>query len=131
MSANVEIVRAWMRALNDDDEAKARALITPDFELVESETLPGALRARGEEGLRRYAAGWRRTWSEWDWREVEVVDIPPMHVVLVADLELRGRQSGISVCRRWVYLFAFRGGRLAQQVGFDDKDAAIRAAEAG
>jgi ketosteroid isomerase-like protein len=130
ISANAEIVRAWIRAINGRDPEEPVALVTPDFELVESSTLPGAARAVGLEGLREYGAGWTRNWSEWEMREVELVEIPPTHVVLVADLSLRGRGSGIEVERRWVYLFQIRGDKLASQLGYDDKEEALRAGRA-
>ena len=129
MSANVELARAWIRAINSHDIEQGVALVTPDFELVESSTLPGAAHATGPDGLRRYAAGWERNWSDWEMREVEIVDVPPSHVVLVADLELRGRHSGIDVGRRWIYLFTVRDGKIAGQRGYDDKDEAVRAAQ--
>lgn len=130
MSANTDIVHAWIDAINSRDREAPVALVTPDFELVESTTLPGAATATGPEGLRRYGEGWARNWSEWQMREVEMIDVPPDHVVLVADLALRGIRSGIEVERRWIYLLRLRDGKVARQLGFDDKDAAVQAADA-
>jgi ketosteroid isomerase-like protein len=131
VSANVQLTRAWIRAINEGDTERWLGLVTPDFELIESSTLPGAAQAYGPEGLRRYAAGWARNWSAWELREVEIVDVPPTRVVLAADLKLRGRHSGIDVERRWVYLLSVRDGKLASQIGFDDKDEALRVARSG
>ena len=130
MSANTDVVRAWIDAINSRDREAPIALVTPDFELVESTTLPGAATALGPEGLRRYGEGWARNWSDWQMREVEMIDLPPDHVVLVADLALRGIRSGIEVERRWIYLLRLRDGKVARQLGFDDKDAAVQAADA-
>jgi ketosteroid isomerase-like protein len=129
MDANVELVRAWVRALNARDEEEVLALVTPDFELVEPRALPGATHVRGREGLQRYAAGWDRNWSDWEFCEVEIFAASATHVVFVADLKLRGRNSGIDVQHRWVYLFAVRDGQIASQVGFDKRDDAVRAAQ--
>lgn len=129
MSANTDLIRAWIAAINTHDPASAIALVTPDFELAESTTLPGAATASGPDGLRRYAEGWARNWSDWHMREVEIVDVPPSHVVLVADLALRGIRSGIEVERRWIYLMTLRDGKIASQAGFDDIDTAIAAAQ--
>ena len=131
MSTNVELVRAWNRALNARDTEQVLALVTPDFEMVEPRALPGATTVRGRDGLERYSAGWDRNWSEWEFCEVEIEDVSPTQVIFVADLKLRGRGSGIDVQHRWIYLFAIRDGLIASQVGFDDKDDALRAVRAG
>lgn len=128
MSANTDLVREWIAALNSHDPEQSLALVTPDFELAESTTLPGAATAKGPEGLRRYGEGWARNWSDWHMREVEMIDVPPAHVVLVADLALRGIRSGIDVERRWIYLMTLRDGKVMSQIGYDDKDAALQAA---
>ena len=131
MSANLALVRAWVRALNDHDEVQVLALVTPDFEMVEPRALPGATTVRGREGLQRYAAGWSRNWSDWEFREVELFEASADQVVFIADLKLRGRNSGADVQHRWVYLFTIRDGKVVSQVGFDNKDDALRAAQAG
>jgi ketosteroid isomerase-like protein len=125
---NVEVVRAWMRALNAGDHEAALALCDPAFVMVESSSLPGAATASGHEALKRYFAGWVRNWSEWEWREEELLDFPPDNVLVMALLRLKGLRSGMWVERRWVYLFTVRDGRLARQDGFDTKAEALEAA---
>jgi hypothetical protein len=124
---NVELVRAWIRACNGTDPETAVALCDPAFEMTESSTLPGAVTTSGLEGLRRYFAGWRRNWSEWDWQEKEVHDIPPDKVLVMAVLRLRGLRSGIWVEHGWAYLFTVRDGKLLRQDGFDEKAQALEA----
>ena len=124
---NVELVRAWMRACNADDTEAAVALCDPSFEMTESSTLPGAATTTGLDDLRRYLAGWKRNWSEWDWQEEEVSDIPPDKVLVMAHLRLKGLRSGIWVERRWAYLFTVRAGKLLRQDGFDEKAQALEA----
>jgi ketosteroid isomerase-like protein len=128
MSATADVIREWVRAINSRDPEAPIALVTPDFELVESSTLPGAARVSGPEGLRRYGAGWARNWSDWELSEVEIIEVAPDQAVLVADLRLRGLRSGIDVERRWAYLMQIRNGKLARQVDFDDTEEALRAA---
>src|SRR4051794_16911280 len=124
---NVAIVRAWIRACNGDDPAKAITLCDPGFEMTESSALPGAATTSGLAALRRYFAGWVRNWSEWDWQEEEVLDLPPDKVLVMARLRLRGLRSEIWVERRWAYLFTVREGKLLRQDGFDDKAKALGA----
>ena len=87
---NVELVRKWIRACTGTDPESAIALCDPAFEMTESHTLPGAATTSGLDGLRRYFAGWKRNWSDWDWEEQEVEDIPPDKVLVMALLRLRG-----------------------------------------
>jgi ketosteroid isomerase-like protein len=124
---NVEVVRAWIRACNGTDAESAVALCDPAFEMTESPTLPGAATTSGLEGLRRYFAGWRHNWSDWDWQEQEVHDLPPDKVLVVSLLRLRGLRSGIWVEHRWAYLFTVRQGKLLRQDGFDDEAQALEA----
>ncbi|MFL5780812.1 MAG: nuclear transport factor 2 family protein [Thermoleophilaceae bacterium] len=127
---NVELVRGWVRALNEDDLDASLACCDPAFEMLESRTLPGAARVSGLDELRSYSLGWRRNWSEWEWREEKIVDVPPDRVVLVATLWLRGLRSGADVERRWAYVFTVRGGKLLSQVGYDSEAEALEAASA-
>ena len=124
---SVDVVRAWIRACNGNDPEQAIALCDPGFEMTESSALPGAATTSGVAGLRRYLAGWQRNWSEWEWQEQEIHDLPPDRVLVVALLRLRGLRSGIWVERRWTYLFTVRNGRLLGQDGFDDKAEALEA----
>jgi ketosteroid isomerase-like protein len=125
--ANLELVRAWVRAFNEGDQEASVALCDADFELVESKTLPGAATVSGTEALVSYAHGWARNWSDQRWEVDELVDLPPDHVLLIARLWLRGLRSGIEVERRWAYLFTVRGERLLRQDGYDTKEQALEA----
>jgi ketosteroid isomerase-like protein len=132
VSHNVDVVRAWIATINagHSEPEPVIALVTPDFELVESSTLPGAARAQGIDELRRYFYGWLRNWTDWRLEEEEIVDVPPDKVILIATLHLRAAHTGIDLARRWVYLYTVRDGKLAKQVGFDDRETALRAAKA-
>ena len=129
-SKNVNLVRAWIYACNADDPDLAVGLCHPDFEMTESASLPGPASTSGHDELRRYFAGWRRNWSEWEWIADEVEDLPPDHVLVMARLRLKGLPSGAWVEHRWAYLFTVRDGLLARQDGFDDRAAALAAARA-
>ena len=124
---NVELVRRFVRGVNESEDDFS-SLCHPDFELTESASLPGAATVRGLDQLRSYGYGWQRNWSEWEWREEEIDEIAKGKVLMVATLWLRGLRSGISVERRWAYLFTIRDGKLARQVGYDTKEEALEAA---
>jgi hypothetical protein len=47
MPSNLEVVKAWVKACNQTDVERALSLCSPSMELVESTTLPGAVRAAG------------------------------------------------------------------------------------
>jgi ketosteroid isomerase-like protein len=128
---NLELVRAWMQACDGADTEAALGLLDPAFEMFETPALPGAVTTTGIEAVRRYFAGWRRNWSEWEWREEEAIELPPDRVLVMSLLRLKGLRSGISVEHRWAYLFTLRDGKLLRQDGFNTKEDALEAVGAG
>jgi ketosteroid isomerase-like protein len=121
MSANVELVRAWQRAASAGEIDELLALSHADFEMTEASVLPGAVHVKGREALRSYCYGWARNWSEWDWREDEVLELPGDRVVLDSTLRLRGLRSSLWVEHRWAYLFEIRDGLILRNDGFQTK----------
>ena len=82
VSANLELVRAWIEATNLSRQEDQVALAHPEFEMTEAPALPGAAYVSGREELRSYGYGWARNWSEWEWREEELIELPPDRVIL-------------------------------------------------
>jgi hypothetical protein len=99
--------------------------------MTETPALPGAATTSGLDELARYFAGWRRNWAEWDWREEELLEVPPDQVLVMARLKLKGLRSGVWVDHLWAYLFTVRDGKLVRQNGFNTKADALEAAGAG
>jgi hypothetical protein len=124
---NAELVRAWQNAANLGRVEELLALTHPDFEMNEASVLPGATRVVGRDALRRYCHGWGRNWSEWEWIEQELLELPPDRVVLDATLRLKGLRSEIWVEHRWAYLFVVRDGLIARNDGFLTKQEALGA----
>ena len=122
MGENIELVRAWHEAAFEGRADDMLALTHPEFEMNESSALPGAARVKGREGLLSYAHGWARNWSEWEWREHEMIELPPDRVVFDATLRLKGLRSSIWVEHRWAYLFVIRDGMVLRNDGFQSKD---------
>jgi hypothetical protein len=127
VSANAELVRAWHRAaaIGLDRLDDLLALTHPEFEMTEARVLPGAVHVKGLEALRSYCYGWARNWSQWEWREEELVELPPDRVMFDATLRLRGLRSSIWVEHRWVYLLVIRDGLIARDDGFLTKEEAL------
>lgn len=122
MGANAELVRAWQRAAELGRIEDLLELTHPEFEMIEASPLPGATRVTGREQLRSYAYGWAKNWSDQEWREEELVELPPDRVVLDSTLRLRGLRSSIWVEHRWVYLFVIRDGLILRNEGFLTKE---------
>jgi ketosteroid isomerase-like protein len=125
MGSNLDLVRSYMRAVNDDAMDITRSLAHPEIEYSEASDLPGAAHALGIDELLSYAYGWRKNWSEWDWREEEILDLPPDRVLVVATLRLRGLRSGIWVEHRWAYIFTVRDGLILRLAGYNTRDEAL------
>lgn len=118
MPGNAELVRKWHRLATVGPPEDLLALTHPDFEMNEASALPGATRVSGLDELGRYARGWQRNWSEWEWREHELIELPPDRVVFDATLRLKGRKSSIWVEHRWAYLIVVRDGLIARNDGY-------------
>jgi ketosteroid isomerase-like protein len=125
-----EVVRAYVAACNGDDLEAALALLHPEIELHEAETLPGAVDAVGFEEVRRYLERFDTHWSSFNWEPLEL-EFTGDRALMRARLQLVGRKSGIEVDREWIYVFVVRDGKLARQDGFDQMDDARAAFEHG
>ena len=122
MPENAELVRAWQDAANHGRVEDQLALSHPEFEMTEHSSLPGAAHVKGLEAFRSYCYGWLKNWSEWEWIEEELIELPPDRVVLDATLRLRGLRSSIWVEHRWAYLFVIRDGLVLRVDGFLSKE---------
>jgi hypothetical protein len=122
VSENADVVRAFVEAVNRGRLEDQVALAHPQYQMNESSLLPGAAQVKGPEELRSYAYGWVRNWSEWEWREQELIELPPDRVLFDSMLRLRGLRSSIWVEHRWAYLFEIRDGLILRQDAFQTKE---------
>ena len=125
MSGNAELARAWHRAAARGRVEEKVALTHPEFEMTEASALPGAVHVVGIEALRSYGYGWMKNWSQWEWREEELIELPPDRLVFVATLRLRGLRSTIWVEHRWAYLIEIRDGLILRDDGFMTAEEAL------
>ena len=124
------VVRGYVDAANDGDLERILALLHPDVELHESETLPGAVHALGFDAVRRYLERFSTHWSSVRWEPLELL-FEGDRALMVARLHLQGRESGILVARDWIYVFTVRDGKLLRQDGYDDRETALAALSGG
>jgi hypothetical protein len=130
VSGNADLVRDWHRAAELGRVEEMVALTHPEFEMTEASALPGAVHVVGIEALRSYGYGWAKNWSQWEWREEELIELPADRLVFVATLRLRGLRSTIWVEHRWAYLFEIRDGLVARDDGFLTREEALASAGA-
>ena len=125
-----DVVRRWVRNLNDRVPwEEGLSIVDPEFEMTESDALPGAAHVSGVEELRTYKLGWERNWSDWSWDEEELAEVAPGRVLLIATLRLRGKRSQAEVQRRWAYLFTIRDGKVRRQDGYATREEALASLE--
>jgi ketosteroid isomerase-like protein len=130
VSGNAELVRAWHRAAERGRVEEMVALTHPEFAMTEASALPGAVHVVGIEALRSYGYGWTKNWSRWEWREEDLIELPPDRLVFVATLRLRGLRSTIWVEHRWAYLIEIRDGLIVRDDGFLTAEEALASAGA-
>lgn len=128
MTETERVVREWVDAVNGDDAERVLALLHPQVELHEAETLPGAVHAVGYDAVRHYLERFSTHWKSFRWEPLEFTFLRD-RALLVARLHLTGRESGVVVDREWSYVFTVLDGKLLRQDGFDDRAAARAALE--
>ena len=121
---NVEVVRRWIWAFENDTDA-FRDTLHPEIEwspFEESHTPSYAI-----EGAMRIRNQWLDTWDE------HRVDLEEMNeegdnVVVSAHVTARGRASGVEVDVRLHFHFKVRDGKVVYVFEHEDKAAALEAA---
>lgn len=122
MAGNADLVRAWHEAACRGRVDELLALTHPDFEMTEPSALPGAAHVKGREALRSYCYGWAKNWSETEFVEHELIELPPDRVAVEYTLRLKGLRSAIWVEHRWAYLMQIRDGLIVRDDGFQSMD---------
>jgi len=118
VAGNADLVRAWHDAAYRACIEDLLALTHPEFEMTEPSALPGATHVKGREALRRYCYGWAKNWSETEFVEHDLVEIPPDRVAVEYTLRLKGLRSAIWVEHRWAYLIEIRDGLVVRDDGY-------------
>ncbi len=100
----------------------------PEFELDMSRWGPVAYTYRGRDGFRSFLQVLDRLWERFELEPVRFIAADDRVVVLV-DVQARGRESGADVTARYANVWTFRDGKVIRAAWFEDLDEALGAAE--
>jgi ketosteroid isomerase-like protein len=132
---NVELVQAWVAAINRRALRELLEIAHPDIEYLSylARLTGDEGRYRGHEGLRRYFGELSEVW---EWFQVDVDEYRDLgeHVVNVGRLRAKGKASGLEVEERLAWLHTFTPGtgpgRYLRHEAFPSLDEALEAAGA-
>ena len=137
-SENVEVVRRWLAWLPDlrdvdpaDDHAAIeqafRDYLDEEFEIRIPSYYPDERPVfQGRDGLVRYVAWLRDSWSAWrPWPE-RFFDAGD-RVVVFGRIVAKGRSSGVPIELANAHVFTIRNGRMTSQQVYPDRPEALKA----
>ena len=120
---DLEIVRSWYRAFND--EVAFRELTHPEIEwypIEENHTIH-----RGLDAAMRVVEGWTSAWAEYGGAIEEIIDAGDEGIVLVFRATARGVASGAEVGFRQYPHFRTHEGKVIYLYEYGDRDEALKA----
>lgn len=126
---NLEIATqmfAWWNL--GDHEFMEEAVIDPEIEIHTPLSSTKGTPYRGRNGARQWISDIDEQFEEWYSRPDEWNDLPDGRVLVLGDLHMRGRESGIELDQPMGWLLTFRDGMLTRYEVFIDHDEARRAA---
>ena len=126
---NVEIVRGFLEAFNDEAYALCLETIDPDVEWHPPPDIPNAVVARGQDALIANFQDWLGAWDDYRAVPEEILE-GAGDTVLVSALESgQGRGSGVDVeSRRITQVYELRGGKIVRFRAYLDRTEALEAA---
>jgi ketosteroid isomerase-like protein len=104
-----------------DPECEWHPFITAELE--------GAEGYRGREGVRKWFRDTDEMFSKVQWRVEEVRDLGDDRVLILGELEARGRASGVDVTSPLGQVFELREGRILRGWAYPSHEQAEQAAE--
>lgn len=124
---NVETAKRAIDAFNGADRRAFAAATTPDFEWSPSMVAIEGEIFRGSQGIDKYFAQLDSAWDRFQILPAEFRDHLEA-VVMLGQLEGRGKTSGVEVVEALGMAFDFRDGAISRIRGFLDHGEALRAA---
>ena len=125
---NVESVRVFLQAFNDEDYASCLDLIDPDVEWHPPPDLPNAAVAHGRDALIATWRDWLGAWDRYQATPEEIRDGRHGTVLVISVVSARGRGSGIEVESRVTALYELRSGKIVRFRAYLDQAEALEAA---
>jgi ketosteroid isomerase-like protein len=125
---NVEIVRVFLQAFNDEDYASCLDLIDPDVEWHPPPDLPNAAVAHGRDALIATWRDWLGVWDRYQATPEEIREGPHETILVNSLVSARGKGSGIEVESRVTALYEVRSGKIVRFRAYLDQAAALEAA---
>jgi ketosteroid isomerase-like protein len=126
--ANVEIVRRFIARINDGEIDLALADITPDAELDWSQSdAPDGGVYRGRQAWAAWIGGRQEGLEGARFDPVEVVDVPPDTVLVVAHMRGRGPASGMEIAALAAGVWTLKDGRVSRLRVFQTREQALDA----
>jgi ketosteroid isomerase-like protein len=125
-----ELVRRGAESYNARDAEAGLASWDPDCEWHPflSTEVEGAPAYRGHEGLRQWFRDTDEMFSEVAWQVEEVRDLGNGRLLVLGQLQARGRVSGVEVSSQIGQLFELRNGRVLRGWAYPSHEQAVRAA---
>ena len=126
---NVEIVRLFLKRLNELDVDAALSDVAPDAELDWSGSeAPDRGVFRGPAEWSKFMGGRQEGLSDTHYDAAELIDVPPDTVVLVARVRGRGRVSGVETEALGAAVWTLRHGQITRLTLYQTRAQALKAA---
>jgi ketosteroid isomerase-like protein len=125
MPTNREIVVTTFQKYVETGQI-TRERLADDVEVHDHDILDGR-EYRGPDGFETWLTDWGEAWSDWDFVVTEVLDENDT-VVIIGDVKVKGRSSGIEVERQDGIVYRLRDGKIARVDYFNTRDETLAAA---
>ncbi len=111
--SNKDIVLAFLDASRRGDEEVMKGLLDPDVEVIEADSLPYGGVSKGADGFLKLI---RRVFKTWENTEVSVHQVLAEgdHVVLLAEMSGRGRESGKAFSMPIAEVWRLQDGKIRE-----------------
>jgi uncharacterized protein len=129
---NVAVIRRAFDAYTRGDIDAVLALCAEDILVTQAPEVPGvAPQQHGHAGVLEAFGIWPEQWDDFRVEIERVLADPGDYVVVVTRQSGRGKQSGVEVEAAFTFVFAVRGGKIAEWRIFVREDQALAAAGIG
>jgi ketosteroid isomerase-like protein len=125
---NVELVRRAISLVNRGDFRLAIEETADDFEMDWSNSI-GPLSGvyRGRKQATEFLESFLEAWDELNWDMREVIDLDGEQVLVVNNVRMRGRASGVDVQAVGAQVWTIRNGKLQSVKVYQSKAEALEA----